>query len=143
MAEKPNKIFLSYSGEDAFEAELLKLAFETRMNKLGVKVWIFQKDQKKSESDIAKALKDCINKSRAMIFLLSPYTLKNGSTQWMEFGGAYMLEIPIFVLLHHLTYQQVISKNVPPALKKGLCNKAIEWKSIESGLNEVMGVNNG
>ena len=62
----------------------------------------------------------------------------------MEFGYAHAFEIQTFVLLHHLTYQQLIQKkSAPPALQKKQCNKAIEWESIESELTEVMGVNNG
>lgn len=142
MADKPHNIFLSYSGEDAFEASLLQFAFEVLMKDLEVRVWTYKRDQKKDEKDISKSLKKRIEKSHATIFLVSPSTFYDGATQWMELAYSDAFEIPTFILLHHLTYHELKNrgKGVPPLLLAGQCNESIEWKSIELRLREIIGV---
>ena len=110
-----------------------------------VKLWTYQRDQKKAERDVSKSLKELVRESRAVIFLLSPSTLNDGATQWMELAYSDAFEIPTFILLHRLTYQQLRNRErgVPPLLLKGQCNQAIEWRSIASELDKIMGVENG
>ena len=143
MLEKLCNIFLSYSSENTFEAELLQFAFEMLMKDLGVKVWTYQRDQDKDERDISQSLKERIEKSKATIFLVSPSILDGGATQWMELAYSDAFEIPTFILLHNLTYQELKNreKGVPPLLLAGQCNEAIEWRSIESRLREIIGAN--
>ena len=70
-----------------------------------------------------------------MIFLISNYTLNEGATQWMELAYADAFEIPTFVLLHHMTYEDLKQdNNVPPLLMGSECKRAINWQSIESDL---------
>lgn len=145
MAEKPYNIFLSYSGEDAFEANLLQFAFEELMKDKEIKLWTYQRDQNKAERDVSKSLKERVRESRAVIFLLSPSTLNNGATQWMELAYSDAFEIPTFILLHRLTYQELKNRErgVPPLLLKSQCNQAIAWRSIERELRKIIGVENG
>ena len=144
MTEKPNNIFLSHSNEDVFEASLLQHALEFSMYDLGAKVWAYGRDQDKYERNVANSLKKRIEKSIATIFLISPSTLDGGATQWMEFAYSDAFGIPIFVLLHHLTYDELKNKetNIPPLLLSGQCNQAIEWKLIETDLRKIIGENN-
>ena len=118
MKENSNIIFLSHSSDDAFEACMLQFAFEELMKDLEVKVWAYRRDQNKDEREIAKSLKEQIKNSKATIFLVSPSTLDSNATQWMELAYSDAYGIPTFVLLHHLTYQELKNKTkgVPPLL---------------------------
>jgi len=144
MKNKPNNIFLSHSNEDAFEACLLQYAFEVLMKDIGVKVWAYQRDQRKDEREISKSLKQRIKESRATIFFVSSYTLDSGATQWMELAYSDAFGIPTFVLLHHLTFQELKNreKGVPPLLLSRQCTQAIEWKLIEPELRKIIGADN-
>lgn len=144
MVSEGAKIFLSYSGEDSFEASLLQFAYESLLSDLGVKVWTYQRDQSKNERDISASLKKRVKESKATIFLVSPYTLKSGAAQWMELAYSDAFDIPTFVLLHHLTYNDLKNreKGVPPLLLAGQCNQALEWRSIEQDLRNSIGVKN-
>ncbi len=142
MIENTNKIFLSYSGEDAFEASLLQFAYESLLKEKNVSVWTYQRDQSKHERDISGSLKEMVKKSKATIFLVSPTTLNSGAAQWMELAYSDAFEIPTFILLHHLSYQDLKNKEkgVPPLLLSGQCNHAVDWKSIKQELSNSMGV---
>src|SRR5271169_271944 len=59
-------IFLSYAGEDAFEASLLQFAVEHILAPLGATVWTYQRDQPRDESDIAGGLKARVRQSDAL-----------------------------------------------------------------------------
>ena len=125
-------VFISYAGQDEFEAELLKFALETLLEDIGVGAWIFQQDQNRAERDIAESLKERVKSSRAMIFLVSPATLERGATQWMELAYADAFEVPTFVLLHRLQYEDLrtSSRGVPPLLLAGQCNAAMDWRMV-------------
>ena len=58
------RIFLSYAGDDAFEASLLQYAIEHLLVEQNVTVWTFQRDQSKSERQIAKSLKAALRVRR-------------------------------------------------------------------------------
>ena len=102
MSMSKLQVFISYAGQDEFEADLLKFALETRLADVGVEAWIFRQDQNSSERNIAESLKERVKASRAMIFLVSPTTLERGATQWMELAYADAFDVPTFVLLHRL-----------------------------------------
>jgi len=105
MGNATKQIFLSYSGEDAFEAGLLQFALENLLSDLGAQVWTFQRDQQTCQKGIATSLKDKIRDSRAGVFLVSPFTLDYGATQWMELAYLDAYEVPTYILLHHVTGQ--------------------------------------
>lgn len=142
MAEKSNNIFLSYSGGDAFEAGLLQFAFEVLMEDLEVKVWTYERDQNKAEKDILQNLMARIKESRAMIFLLSPSTLDDGLSQWMELGHSDAYEIPTFILLHRLTHDDLAEREKSSLLLARELNEARDWKLIEPELRKIIGGDN-
>lgn len=125
-------VFLSYAGADAFEADLLALALESSLSDLGVRVWNYRFDQPADQAGIARALRERVQASSAMVLLVSPSTLKEGAAQWIEFGNADAFEVPVFVLLHRLTFAQLRrrDKGVPPLLIEHQCTPASEWRRI-------------
>jgi hypothetical protein len=139
MAKK--QLFISYSGYDAFEASLLQYAFETFLSSLDVVVWTFHRDQARSETQIAQSLKQHVRESAAMIFLVSPTTLDSGASQWMELAYADAFEIPTFILLHHLDYDDLKreERGVPPLLLSSQCNAAMDWKRILEDVRTIVG----
>lgn len=134
------QIFISYAGHDAFAASLLQYAVETMLRQEGVVAWTFQRDQVRSEKEIAQSLKEQVRKSAVTIFLLSPTTLEDGSTQWMELAYADAFEVPTFILLHHIDYQELRRREggVPPLLLSSQCNPALEWRRILDDVRRVL-----
>src|SRR5690349_6983690 len=102
MSQKALEIFLSYSGKNSFEASLLQFAVEQLLADLGAKVWTYDRDQGKSERQVANSLKCRVSKSTAVIFLASPSTFNSGAAQWMELAYADAFDVPIFVILHQM-----------------------------------------
>ena len=133
-------VFISYAGEDEFEAELLKFAVETLMADIGVSAWIFRQDQDRAERDIAESLKERVRLSSAMIFLVSPTTLARGATQWMELAYAHAFDVPTFVLLHHLQYEDLRApgSGAPPLLLEGQCNAATDWRKVTEAIRTLI-----
>lgn len=138
MAHNSSEVFLSYSSDDAFEASLLQFAIEHILADLGVKVWAYQRDQAKSEREIAKSLKERVRRSSAAIFLISPSTVDTGATQWTELAYADAFEVVTFVILHHLTYQDLKTRErgVPPLLLQGQCNQSGDWRAVVTQLRD-------
>lgn len=138
MTARGNQIFLSYSGEDSFEASLLQFAMEKLLEKSGVCVWSYERDQDKDASNISKSLKEKIKESKATIFLASPSTLNSGATQWMELAYSDAFDVPTYILLHRMTYQDLKQKErgVPPLVLSSQCNSAIDWKDIGFAIGE-------
>jgi len=101
------QVFISYSGRDEFEASLLQYALERILENEGVVAWTFQRDQGRSERDIAQSLKHRVQESVASIFLVSPDTLDSGASQWMELAYADAFDVKTFILLHHLTFDEL------------------------------------
>lgn len=132
------QIFLSYDGEDGFEAALLQHRLELLLADLDVVVWTFERDQARDERAVGKSLADHIKGSDAAIFLLSQFTLQDGATQWMELAYADAFGIPTFVLLHHLSFEEIqrSERGVPPLLTAGHCTPAREWRALEPALRE-------
>jgi len=132
MAEAVSWIFLSYAGDDAFEADLLQYAVEHLLADLHAKVWTYQRDQAHDERTSAAAIKRQIRESRALIFVVSPRTLDFGATQWMELAYADAFDVPIFILLSHLTYPDLLEREtgVPPLLLQSQCNEATRWRQV-------------
>lgn len=126
------QVFISYSGHDAFEASLLQYAVESLLEAQGVTAWTYQRDQSRSEREIATALKDSVRRSIATLFLVSPNTLEGGATQWMELAYADAFDVKTFVLLHHLDFKELKSREsgVPPLLLASQCNAAMQWRQI-------------
>ena len=133
-------VFISYAGEDEFEAELLKFAVEILMADIGVSAWIFQQDQDRAERDVAESLKERVKLSSSMIFLVSPTTLARGGTQWMELAYAHAFDVPPFVLLHHLQYEDLRApgSGVPPLLLEGQCNAATDWRRVAEDIRTLI-----
>jgi hypothetical protein len=140
MSRKGVEIFLSYAGNDSFEASLLQFSIEQLLVDLGVKVWTYERDQTKSERQIGKSLKLRVQKSGAAIFLASPATFSSGATQWMELAYADAFDVPIYVILHHLTFKVLKSmeEGVPPLLIEGQCNPASEWRAMVSAMRHQL-----
>lgn len=137
-----NQVFISYSGHDEFEASLLQYAIETKLKNYGINAWTFQRDQNRSEKEIAVNLKKKVKESLATIFLLSPTTLNSGATQWMELAYSDAFDIETYILLHHLEYKELKSRErgVPPLLLSSQCNPAIQWINVISQIgNHIKG----
>lgn len=135
------QVFISYSGHDAFEASLLQFALETRLDSKKLTAWTYERDQAKSEKQIAEALKENVRKSVATIFLVSPTTINGGAAQWMELAYADAFQVKTYVLLHHLDFNELKAKGhgVPPLLLASQCNDAIKWRSIIDEIHELVG----
>lgn len=138
------RIFLSYSAEDQFEAALLQEWLETRFG-ADVTVWTFQRDQRRDESNVSRSLKDTVRGSAALIFLLSPFTMEAGAAQWMELAYADAFDLPTFILLHHVTYDELMQneRGVPPLIRQAQCTPAAEWRSVEPDLRKHLGLQEG
>jgi hypothetical protein len=140
MTKSKHQIFISYSGHDEFEAGLLQFALENSLGSDRVSAWTFQRDQKRSEKEIANSLKNKVKESIATIFLVSPTTLKSGATQWMELAYSDAFDVETYVLLHHLTYNDLKNREsgVPPLLLSSQCNAATEWKTIVTEIDQLI-----
>ena len=134
------QVFISYAGRDAFEASLLQYALESMLGEEGVEAWTFQRDQARSEKEIARGLKDRVRESCASIFLVSPDTLESGAAQWMELAYADAFNVTTFVLLHHLDFDDLRkrAKGVPPLLLSSQCNSASEWRLVIGDIGKLV-----
>ena len=81
-----------------------------------------------------------MKESKATIFLVSPTTLDTGATQWMELAYSDAFDVPTFILLHRMTYQELRGreKGVPPLLLSGQCNDAVEWMDLVPELRKCI-----
>lgn len=134
------QVFISYSGEDSFEAGLLQYAFETLLKREQVVAWTFERDQPRSEKEIANSLKQQVRESVATIFLVSRATIDGGAAQWMELAYSDAFDVPTYVLLHHLDYGELKANEhgVPPLLLSSQCNSAHEWQTIVEEIRELL-----
>lgn len=134
------QVFISYAGHDAFEAALLQFAIETLLSGEGVTAWTFQRDQSRSEKEIAAALKKSVKESIATVFIVSPATIEGGAAQWMELAYSDAFDVKTFVLLHHLEYNDLKNKErgVPPLLLAAQCNSAAEWRNIIEDIRNIV-----
>ncbi|MCK9200849.1 MAG: hypothetical protein M0P59_14330 [Gallionella sp.] len=135
------QVFISYAGHDAFEAELLQFAIETLLAPESVIAWTFQRDQSRSEKEIAAALKKSVRDSIATVFIVSPSTIDGGAAQWMELAYADAFDVKTFVLLHHLDYNDLKTRErgVPPLLLASQCNSTTDWKKIVEDIRGLIG----
>ena len=127
------RIFLSHAGGDRFEASLLQYAVEHILSHLRASVGAYQRDQNRSEADVAGAPMERIRDSYAMIFLATPTTIAASTTQWMELAYAHAFGVPRHVLLHRLRYQDLIAgeRAAPPLLRAAQCSDAArEWRDV-------------
>lgn len=115
---------------------MLQEAIELLLHDVGARVWRFGRDQAPDEKSIGASLRERIRGCAAVVVLLSPFTLESGATQWMELAYADAFGIPTFVLLHHLTVDQLrrAEKGVPPLVLERNCTLAIDWRLLENGL---------
>ena len=136
MPAKNPQIFLSYSGEDAFETSLLQYAIEQRLKDVSAKVWTYHRDQRTDQRNVGRSLKERVRQSVAVIFLVSPATLNSGATQWMELAYADAFGVPTFILLHRVTFDRIKSRKrgVPPYLLASHCTEAAKWDSVVRGI---------
>ena len=140
VPERP-QIFLSYSSDDSCEASLLAYAIEALLESAHVKVWTYQRDQLGSTRSVATSLKEQVRRSKAMVFLASPSTLKLGAAQWMELAYADAFEVPTYVLLHRITYAKLKMKEpgAPPFITEGHCTASVDWKRVVNELRSRRG----
>jgi hypothetical protein len=128
-------IFLSYSGDESLEADLLKYAIEHELR--DVRVWTYERDQRRDEGDVPRSLKEGVKSSCAVLFLITPSTLETGATQWMELAYADAFEVPTFILLHRLSYADLKAKDrVPPLVLAKQCTQAKEWRTLLDDLRK-------
>jgi hypothetical protein len=118
---------------------LLKDAIESLLRDEGVRVWAFGRDQAGDQRSVGTSLKERVRECAAVIILLSRFTLQSGATQWMELAYADAFGIPAFILLHHLTFEDLkrAEPGAPPLVLEGQCTLAVDfgvrWKMV-SGL---------
>jgi hypothetical protein len=138
----PLQIFLFYSGSDGFEAALLQEWLEARFDSSDVQVWTYERDQRRDEVNVSRSLKETVQESAAVVFLLSPSTIEAGAAQWMELAYADAFGVPTFILLHRLTYAELMrtERGVPPLIRQSQCTPAIEWRWMETDLRRIIGV---
>jgi len=93
-------------------------------------------DQARDERNIGKSLKESRTRDRALtIFLVSPTTLDTGAAQWMELAYSDAYNVPTFVILHRLTFNELKSRErgVPPLLLEASAmrqpNGRTSWKA--------------
>ena len=88
----------------------------------------FGRDQARDQRSIGISLKERVRESAAVIILLSKFTLESGSTQWMDLAYADAFGIPAFILLHHLTFDELrrADRGAPPVVLEGQCTIALE-----------------
>lgn len=140
--KKDPQIFLSHSNADAFEASLLQVCLENLLRDYNVNVWSYQRDQAGDEKNIGGSLKERVRDSVAVIMLVSQCTLESGATQWMELAYADAFDIPTFVLLHHITFEDVKGMSgVPPLFLQRQCTSAIDWLSLEEEFRQCCSTN--
>ena len=84
-------IFLSYSGDESLEADLLQFAIEKLSQDVRARVWTCERSQRRDGGDVARSLKDGAKGSRAVLFLITPSTLETGAPQWMELASSLTL----------------------------------------------------
>jgi hypothetical protein len=115
---------------------LLKEAIELLFEGARVRVWAFGRDQPGDQRSVGTSLRDRVRESLAFIILISRFTLESGATQWMELAYADAFEIPAFILLHHLTFDELkrAGRGAPPLVLEGQCTLAADWRSLENGL---------
>jgi len=132
------EVFLSYSGRDSVEAGLLQFAIEQLLADLNVRVWTFERDQEKSTRQISQSLKKRVQQAAVVIFLASPSTFSAGAAQWIELAYADAFDVPIYVLLHQLTFKSLkaMESGVPPLLLEGQCNQFAEWKAVVGAIRK-------
>lgn len=118
----------------------MQYALETLLVDEGIVAWTFQRDQARTEKEIAQSLKQQVRESVATVFLVSPATLDGGSTQWMELAYSDAFGVDTFVLLHHLDYQELKRREhgVPPLLLSSQCNSALDWKVIAEDIRGIL-----
>jgi hypothetical protein len=140
MTPQKREIFLSYSGEDSLVASLLQVAVERLLADLQVRVWTYERDQVKSERNVGRSLKRRVRKSKAILFLVSRATLNSGASQWMELAYADAYDVPIFVVLHEMSYKELLAREhgVPPLLVAGQCNPSSEWKAVVAEIRRTL-----
>lgn len=134
------QVFISYAGHDAFEAALLQFAIETLLASENITAWTFQRDQSRSEKEIATALKQSVRDSIATVFVVSPSTIEGGAAQWMELAYSDAFDVKTFVLLHHLDYNNLKNRErgVPPLLLASQCNSAMDWKTVIEDIRNLV-----
>jgi hypothetical protein len=118
---------------------LLAESIESLLKDIDVNVWAFGRDQAKHQRGVAGSLKERVRESAGVIILLSKSTLVSGATQWMELAYADAYGIPAFILLHHLTYNELrkMEPGPPPLVMAGHCTLALEWRSLENDLRNA------
>lgn len=103
---------------------------------LDVIVWTYGRDQARDVRSIGASLKERLRESSAVVVLVSQFTLASGASQWVELAYADAFGLPTFILLHHVTFQQLkkAGKAVPSLVVEGQCTPAVDWQSLHNGL---------
>jgi len=134
------QVFISYSGINHFEASLLQYAVESKLKRFNVKAWTYKRDQALDERDIAQSLKARVKESIASLFIISPESMENGQTQWVELGYSDAFDIKTFILLHRIKYSdlQAGESKAPPLLVSSQCSPASKWEDIILSLETLI-----
>lgn len=94
----------------------------------------FGRNEARDQRSVGTSIKERVRKSAAVIILLSRFTLESGATQWMELAYADAFGIPAFILLHHLTFDELkrAEPGAPPLVLQGQCTHAVDrrWKMV-------------
>lgn len=71
---------------------------------------------------------------------MSPSTINSGATQWMELAYSDAFDVETFILLHHISYNELKSKEggVPPLLLSSQYNDASDWKTVISEIGQLI-----
>ena len=94
----------------------------------GVVAWTYERDQRRYESNVSRSLKEIIRDSVAV----------------MELAYADAFEIPTFILLHHIMFDEVLKmeREVPTLIRQSQCTLAADWRDIETDLHAVINKGN-
>jgi hypothetical protein len=96
----------------------------------------FERDQARDERSVYTSLRYRVRESAAVVILLSQSTLDMGIVQWTELAYAEAFEVPIFILLHHVNFEQLKSarRGVPPMVLFSQCTPASSWRLLDNDL---------
>ncbi len=112
-AEKGTLVFVSHSGEDTWVARQIAREIESR----GAKAFL---DEAHIDvgADFEEDIRSSLDRADELLVLITPWALERPWI-WAETGVAWFRKIPIVVVLHGISVNEVQAKSsVPVYLKK-------------------------
>ena len=130
------EIFLSPIQEKIGSRQAAQFAIEI-LKDLEVCVWTYERDQEKSQTANRKESQGARAWiTAAVIFLASPSTLAPVA-QWMELAYADAFDVPIFVLLHQMTFKTLKAMEEGVAFApRGAVSLAAEWQTVVAAIRD-------